>query len=106
LEIRVEAADYQCWLRLLYVNVVTALETYLADKFISSILADEKLLRKFVETNPQFSKERFSLGELFAVHEGIKERVKAYLLDEVWHRFDKVQPMFRDTQDQRSIKDE
>ncbi len=37
LEAKVEPADRQCMLRLLYVNVITALETYLSDKFISSI---------------------------------------------------------------------
>ena len=97
LEVRVEPADRQCWLRLLFVNVFTALETYLSDKFISSVLADDALLRKFVETTPKFQKETVSLSHLFATHETIKERVRSYLLDEVWHRFDKVVPMFEST---------
>ena len=97
LEIKVEAADYQCWLRLLYVNVITALETYLADKFMSSVLGDDVLLKKFVETTPKFQKETFPLSTLFATYDGIKLRVKEYLLDEVWHRLDKVSPMFEQT---------
>ncbi len=95
LEAKVEAADYQCWLRLLYVNVVTALETYLAEKLTSSVLGDDALLKKFVETTPKFQEETFPLSDLFTTYDGIKQRVKEYLLDEVWHRLDKVAPCSR-----------
>jgi hypothetical protein len=97
LEAHVEPADRQCMLRLLYVNVITALETYLSDKFISSVNGDEKLLRKFVETTPEFRNQRMSLSDVFSTHENIKKRVQEHLLDVVWHRLDKVGPMFKDT---------
>jgi hypothetical protein len=84
-------------MRLLYANVVTALETYLSDKFISSVSADEKLLRRFVETTPEFKNRKLTLSEVFNVHENIKHEVKTHLLEVVWHRLDKVEPMFRDT---------
>ncbi len=97
LEAKVEPADRQCMLRMLYVNVFTALETYLSDKFISSVNADEKTLRRFVETTPEFKSRRLSLSEVFDAHETIKHEVQNHLLEVVWHRLDKVQPMYRDT---------
>jgi hypothetical protein len=97
LEVKVEAADRQCMLRLLYVNVITALETYLSDKFISSVNSDEKLLRKFVETTPEFKNQRLPLSDVFSARENIKQRVQGHLLEVVWHRLDKVEPMFHDT---------
>src|SRR5882762_845899 len=97
LEAKVEAADFQCILRLLYVNVITALETYLNDKFISSVKADETVLRKFVETTPEFEKQNLPLSKVFSARESIEERVREHLLKVVWHRLDQVQPMFRDT---------
>ena len=97
LEAKVEPAEHQCMLRLLYANVITALETYLSDKFISSVNADEKLLRRFVETTPEFEKRKLTLSEVFNAHESIKNEVKTHLLEVVWHRLDKVEPMFRDT---------
>jgi len=84
-------------LRLLYVNVITALETYLSDKFISSVNVDEKVLRKFVETTPEFKKQNLPLSEVFSARENISSSVQEHLLEVVWHRLDKVQPMFRDT---------
>lgn len=97
LEVKVEPADRQCMLRLLYANVFTALETYLSDKFISSVNADEKTLRRFVETTDEFKKRRLALSEVFDAHESIKQEVQQHLVEVVWHRLDKVQPMFRDT---------
>jgi hypothetical protein len=97
LEAKVEPAERQCMLRLLYANVITVLETYLFDKFISSVNGDEKLLRRFVETTPEFEKRKLTLSKVFEAHENIKAEVKTHLLEAVWHRLDKVEPMYRDT---------
>jgi hypothetical protein len=97
LETKVGTADAQLFLRLLYVNVITALETYLSDKFISSITADRTLLRKFVETTPDFQSEKIPLSDIFKASEEIDQKVKAYLSEVVWHRLDRIKSMFRDT---------
>jgi hypothetical protein len=97
LEANVGAADYQCFLRVLYANVITILETYLSGKFISAIAADRKLLRKFIETTPYFRSVTIKLSEVFNASEDIEQHAKSYLADFVRHRFDRVRPMFRDT---------
>jgi hypothetical protein len=97
LEVKVETAERQVMLRLVYANVITALETYLADKFISAVDADEKLLRRFVETTPEFKNRKVSLCDVFNAHETIKDDVKTHLSEVVWHRLDRVEPMYRDS---------
>lgn len=82
--------------RLLYVNVITAFETYLSDLFISTVAADRNLLRKFVETNPDFKAEKISVSEVFKTAEDIERRVRAYLVDIVWHHLARVKPMFKE----------
>jgi len=99
LEVKVEPAERQVILRLLYTNVITALETYLSDKFISAVNANEGRMRRFVESTPEFKNRKVSLSDVFSAHETIKDDVKTHLLDVVWHRLDKVEPMFRDTLD-------
>jgi hypothetical protein len=84
---------------LLYVSVITAIETYLSDAFINTILGDNQHLRKFVENNPEFSKRTFSLSEIFARHESIKDEVKEYLLSQLWHNIAKIKPMYEATLD-------
>lgn len=97
LKTQVDKSSEQCFRRLLYVNVITALETYLSDFFISSISSDHSLLRRFVETNPDFKAEKISISEVFKASEQIEKRVRTYLVDVVWHHLPRIKPMFLDT---------
>lgn len=97
LDIRPEGDLEQHFLRLLHVNAITALETFLSDAFINTVLKDRSLIRKFVETNPDFKKQKFSLNEVFERFDQIDNEVKRYLLEIMWHNIEKVRPMYRDT---------
>lgn len=97
MEIKVEAADYQPFLRMLYTGVITALETYLSDRFISSLNSDPRLQRKFIETTPEFKSKPIRLSDVFQAHEQIGKTVKDYFASFTWHRLEKVKPMYRDT---------
>jgi hypothetical protein len=57
LNIDIESKLEQQLLRLLYVNVVTALETFLSDAFINTVIGNPVLLRKLVETTPASEEE-------------------------------------------------
>ncbi|OYE03388.1 HEPN domain-containing protein [Nostoc sp. 'Peltigera membranacea cyanobiont' 232] len=85
--------------RLLHINVITALETFLSDAFINTVTNDRKFIRKFVESNPEFAKHKFSLNELFVKVDKIDDYVKEYLLSQMWHNLEKVKPMYKDTFD-------
>ena len=97
LETKVEVIDRQCFLRLLYVDVICALESYLSGRFISSINANPSLLRRFVETTPYSQAQKVPLSDIFKTKDEIEQRVKMYLSEFVWHRLDRVGPMFQDT---------
>ena len=83
--------------KLLYINVITAIETYLADTFISSVANNKNLMRMLVETAPEFRNEKFPLSDIFKVVDCIESKVNSYLLDIVWHRLEKVMPIFKAT---------
>lgn len=83
--------------RLLFVNAITALETYLSDVFIYSVGRDSNLLRKFVQTTPEFRKEKIPLSEVFAVVEAIEKKSRSHIMDVVWHHLERVRPMYNDT---------
>jgi hypothetical protein len=83
--------------QLLYVNVITALETYLSDAFINSIMSNIELMRKFVETNPEFKSEKFCLSDIFSKMDAIENNVRKYLLDLIWHNLEKVKHMYSST---------
>ena len=83
--------------RLLFVNAITALETYLSDVFIHSVGRDSNLLRKFVQTTPEFKTEKIPIAEVFALVDAIERKSKSYIMDVVWHHLERVRPMYRDT---------
>lgn len=88
-----------CLFRLLYVNVVTTLETYLSDAFTNTVLNSSLLLRRFVETTPDFKKQKLSLADLFTAMDDIEEIAKDHLRQLVWHDLARVKPMYRDVLD-------
>src|SRR6266568_5072301 len=90
----VDAGLRQSLLRLLFVNIITALETFLSDAFINTVLGSPSLIRKFVETNPDFAKQKFSLNDIFNQVDTINDEVKKYLLSQIWHNIEKIKPMY------------
>jgi HEPN superfamily RiboL-PSP-like protein len=95
--LEVEQSRQQCLNRLLYANVITSLEAYLSDFFQTAVEKHPKLRRRFVETTPEFSKQRFSLSEVFEEHERIEAKVGEYLVAVLWHNLAVVRNMFADT---------
>ncbi len=97
---KVDSTEEQFFFRLLYASVITALETYLSDRFISSITNNPKALRNFVETFPAFRKEPMKLSDIFKKSEGLERQVRKLLLGEfLWHRVIIASKMFSDTFD-------
>jgi len=84
---------------LLFVNVITALEAYLSDKFIKRVMMDDAVLRKFVESTPDFGNEKISLSEVLKVSETIHLKVRSHLSDIVWHNLGRIKPMYKATLD-------
>lgn len=82
--------------RMLYASVITALETYLSDAFCKQISNNEKLIEKFIETNPEFNKKQYSLTEVIDWHNNLKKKVTDYLLNIIWHNILKIQHMYKD----------
>jgi hypothetical protein len=83
-----------CLHRVLFVNVITVLECYLADFFISRISSDKNLLRKLIETTPQFQEHKVSVSEVFETMETMDQRAHRFLASQIWHRLDRVKPLY------------
>lgn len=91
--------------QLLFVNAITAFETFLSDTFTNAVVKDPAVLRKFIETNPEFKQDKFSLSEVYGVMETIESRVRANLADMLWHNIAKVMPMYKSTLNCRFPRD-
>lgn len=87
------------YLMLLFVSAITGLETYLSDAFINTIMNDKVLIRKFVENNPEFLKEKISISDIYNEMDDIEKKIRKYLLDLMWHNLAKIKPMYKTTLD-------
>jgi len=89
----------QIYYKMLHVQIITALETYLSDAFINTVMDNKVLIRKFVETNPDFQKKKLKLVDIFSRIEKIDDEIMEYLLKTLWHNLAKVKNMYKDTLD-------
>ncbi len=80
---------------MLHGHTVAAVESYLASAFIHKVTNSDDLIRKLVETDPEFSKTKFTLKEIYEEHENLKLTVATYLKDLIFHDLKKVKPMFK-----------
>ena len=85
-----------CLYRLLYVNVITALETYLSEAFRNTVLNDSILLRRFVETTPDFKKEKVNFSEIYSAVADARKKAGEYLDKVTWHDLARVKRMYGD----------
>lgn len=81
---------------MLHGHIVAALESYLASTFIHKVTNSEDLIRKLVESDPVFSKMKFTLKEIYEKHENLQLTVASYLRDLIFHDLAKVKPMFKE----------
>ena len=79
-----------------HAHIVASVEAYLAGTFIHKVTNSEELIRKLVESDPYFSKMKFTLKEIFEKKEKLKFTVAEYLQDLIFHDLKKVKPMFKD----------
>lgn len=99
LEADIDAEAYFSLLVMLYGHVVAAVEAYLSSTFIHKVTNSEKLTRKLVETDPTFSKMKFTLKEIFEQKDKLKLTVASHLNDLIFHNLSKVKPMYKDVLD-------
>ena len=78
-----------------YGHVVAAAEGFLSSVFIRTTVGNEDLIRRLVETDPEFSEMKFSMSQLFEKRASIKGTVAGYLQKLIFHDLKKVKPMYK-----------
>jgi len=97
LEIPVSNIIQNTFYRLIYANVITVLETYLSDAFITEIFNNSDKFRKFIESTEEFKKTKITISEIFNESDRIEVTARKYLSNIVWHRLEKVSYLYKNT---------
>lgn len=80
--------------QLLYSHLIGALETYLSDTMSYRVKTDEDVFKRFVSNCSEFKQEKLELSTIFNRLETLKKQVEQYIQKTVWHRLDRVMPLF------------
>ncbi|WP_052038131.1 hypothetical protein [Pectobacterium odoriferum] len=94
LEIKVDNDIQFSLLVMLHAHIVSALEGFLASTFIYNVTNSDILIRKLIESDPEFGIRKFTVNEIYAQHSNIKITVGEYLKDIIFHDMRKIKPMY------------
>ncbi|ESS59279.1 hypothetical protein EDP2_2884 [Enterobacter cloacae S611] len=94
LEIKVDHEIQFSFLVMLHAHIVSALEGFLASTFIHNVTNSDILIRKLIESDPEFGIRKFTINEIYAQHSNIKVTVGEYLKNIIFHDMRKVKPMY------------
>jgi hypothetical protein len=83
--------------RQLYISAIGTLETFLSETFINQTDENPGYFRNFIETFPNFTKQKFQLSEIFSEYEKLKKTAQKAMLEVIYHNLDKVQNMYKAT---------
>jgi hypothetical protein len=75
-------------------SAISAFEAFLWETVVYWVENDKSVLRSIVTKLPDMKDVPIKLGDIFGHHDGLQERVKGYLQNLVWHRWDKVAQLF------------
>lgn len=81
--------------RLLYSNIIAIMETYLSDAFINTVMKDKILIRRLIESDPEFQKRKLTISEIYTCLDKIENTVREYLLDIIYHNIWVVKNMYK-----------
>ncbi|TCS36681.1 hypothetical protein [Reinekea marinisedimentorum] len=95
ISMELDDSHQQTLFKMVFTSTITSMEAFLSEYFIGKIEREPYSLRKFVETNTDFKKEKFSLSEIFDRRENIDKYAKEYLVDLLWHNLPKIRPIYK-----------
>ena len=74
-------------IRLLFANVITALETYLSDTFINRVIKDKDLLQAYIDEEPKFKDRKVSYRNVLREASKVEQEARAEMHDTVGTTF-------------------
>ncbi|ACD96146.1 hypothetical protein Glov_2432 [Trichlorobacter lovleyi SZ] len=82
-------------INLVFGAAIAAFEAFLWETVDYSVENDDDTVRNIVTNIPALKDQPMKLGEIFEKHKNLKEQVKGYLQNLIWHKWDKVVPLLK-----------
>ena len=83
--------------KLVFANFITSFEVFLSDTLINKVLSSELALGRLIERDQELTKMRFSLADVMAAPDLIKNTVKQRLRAVMWHNIEVASALYNKT---------
>jgi hypothetical protein len=80
--------------KLVFVSVITAFESFLWETVVYWVDHDEATIVNIITKIEVFCNQEIKLGSIFKKQESLRDDIKQYLQNLVWHNWRSVQPLF------------
>jgi hypothetical protein len=81
--------------KLLFANVITALETFLSDSFMKTLSQSDQYVEDFVRKTGRFQNTTIKLSEIFDRFKKIDAEVRTFVLGHNWHMMEESAMMYK-----------
>ncbi|MGP9812128.1 hypothetical protein ACTZWT_11505 [Rhodopseudomonas sp. NSM] len=80
--------------RMIFAQLVSALEAYLADTLINAVMEENEILLRLLASDSDLTREKFTLVQIISDPEFVKTKVRNYLKSLVYHNIPRVRSLY------------
>nr|WP_321453838.1 hypothetical protein [uncultured Carboxylicivirga sp.] len=83
--------------RQIFIGVIGTMESFLSEVFIATTMNNVNYFKKFIETHPEFKKQKFELRQIFMEKDKLEETAKKVMLETIYHNLPAIREMYKST---------
>lgn len=81
--------------RMIFSHQITALESYLSDRLLRAVLDTREAMNRLMAHDKELSQKKFTLAQIAAEPDLVKNTVQRHLRSIVYHNLDRVDALYR-----------
>jgi hypothetical protein len=94
-EVDIRLSDPQLIFRMIFSQMIAAMEAYLADTLIGNLVGCLEPTRKLLAQDRHINQEKFTLSQLADNAELLQDTIRSYLRSILYHNIDRVRSLYR-----------
>jgi hypothetical protein len=105
LEVSIDFRDNQLINRMVFIQIISAMEAYLNDSLLQTVINNDTHLKNLCTKNETLKVQTFKLVDIAESNTFIQDVVKDFLNHVIYHDIDKVSRLYANSMEIRVIKD-
>ena len=82
--------------KMIFVSVITGMEVYLKDTFLTKLFENKKHIDEFINKNKEINKKKYTLWDVNKHFDFVEEEIKKFLSSIMWHKLKLVHNLYNE----------